>query len=94
MPDDNTTNWTIAVSKDTDSTVRAFLAQHGMGSRDLPKFIEEAVKWRVLDRTISEARARFADVPSDELLSIVDEAVAEARVAQDAESGGVATTER
>ena len=44
VPDDNTTNWTIAVSKDTDSTVRAFLAQHGMGSRDLLKFIEEAVK--------------------------------------------------
>ncbi len=69
------TRWTVSVSKDTDIAVRSFLAQRGMKKGDLSKFIEEAVKWRVLDQTIAEVRAKFADVPADELESLIDEAV-------------------
>ena len=50
MPDD-TTRWTASVSKETDISVCSFLAQRGMKKGDLSKFIEEAVKWRVLDQT-------------------------------------------
>ena len=46
------------------------------------KFIEEAVKWRVLDQTMTEARSKFADMPPKELESIIDEAVAAARKAK------------
>ncbi len=74
MPDD-TTRWTVSVSKETDITVRSFLAQRGMKKGDLSKFIEEAVKWRVLDQTVTEARSKFADMPSAELESLIDEAV-------------------
>ena len=28
-------------------------------------FIEDAVKWRVLDQTMAEARVGFADLPPD-----------------------------
>ncbi len=34
-----------------------------MKKGDLSKFIEDAVKWRVLDQTMVEARAGFADLP-------------------------------
>ena len=68
MPDD-TTRWTVSVSKDTDIAVRSFLAQRGMKKGDLSKFIEEAVKWRVLDQTMAEARSKFADMPPEELES-------------------------
>ena len=78
MPDDNT-RWTVSVSKDTDIAVRSFLAQRGMKKGDLSKFIEEAVKWRVLDQTMTEARRRFADMPPAELESLIDEAVAAVR---------------
>ena len=78
MPDD-TARWTVSVSKDTDIAVRSFLAQRGMKKGDLSKFIEEAVKWRVLDRTIAEARSKFADVAPEELETLIDEAVAAVR---------------
>jgi hypothetical protein len=78
MPND-TTRWTISVSKGTDIAVRSFLAQRGMKKGDLSKFIEEAVKWRVFDRTLGEVRDKFADVPAEELESLIDEAVAAVR---------------
>jgi len=75
MTDDTTTRWTVSVSKDTDVAVRTFLAQRGMKKGDLSKFIEEAVRWRVLDQTIAEARAKFADLSSEALDSLIEEAV-------------------
>lgn len=80
MPDD-VTRWTVSVSKETDIAVRTFLAQRGMKKGDLSKFIEEAVKWRVLDQTAAEARAKFADMAPDEVEALVDEAVNAARQA-------------
>jgi hypothetical protein len=75
---DNTTRWTVSVSKQTDIAVRSFLAQRGMKKGDLSKFIEDAVQWRVLDQTIAEARRKFADLPPDELDALLAEAVAAA----------------
>lgn len=79
MTDEATTRWTVSVSRETDIAVRSFLAQRGMKKGDLSKFIEEAVKWRVLDQTIAEARSKFADMPPDELEAVIDEAVAAVR---------------
>ncbi len=79
MSANNMTRWTVSVSKDTDISVRSFLAQRGLKKGDLSKFIEEAVKWRVLDRTMAEARDSFADMPPDELETMIDEAVVAAR---------------
>jgi hypothetical protein len=79
MMTDTTTRWTVSVSKDTDIAVRSFLAQRGMKKGDLSKFIEEAVQWRVLDQTITEARSKFADMSPDAVESVVAEAVTAAR---------------
>jgi len=76
---DGTRRWTVSVSRATDMAVRSFLAQRGMKIGDLSKFIEEAVKWRVLDQTMAEARAKFVDVPAETLESIINEAVAATR---------------
>ncbi len=81
MPDD-TTRWTVSVSKETDIAVRSFLAQRGMKKGDLSKFIEDAVKWRVLDQTVADARGKFADLPPDEVEAMVDEAVTSVRQAR------------
>ncbi|RYE51688.1 MAG: hypothetical protein EOP21_00740, partial [Hyphomicrobiales bacterium] len=45
------TRWTVSVSKQTDIAVRTLLAQRGLKKGDLSKFIEDAVKWRVLEQT-------------------------------------------
>ena len=82
MPDTTTTRWTVSVSRDTDIAVRSFLAQRGMKKGDLSKFIEDAVKWRVLDQTMAEARVGFADLPSSAVETLVDEALAAVRQAR------------
>jgi Ribbon-helix-helix domain len=78
MPDD-AVRWTVTVSPETDSVVRAHLADRGLSERDLAEFVEEAVRWRVLDRTVSEVRGRFADMAKDDLDAPIEEAVATAR---------------
>jgi len=79
MPNDTTTRWTVSVSKDTDSAVRTFLAQRGMKKGDLSKFIEDAVKWRVLDQTMADARGNFDKFSPEALESLLDEAVTATR---------------
>jgi hypothetical protein len=75
MPSNTTIRWTVSVSKDTDIAVRSFLAQRGMKKGDLSKFIEDAVKWRVFDRTMTEAREKCADMTPAALEALIDEAV-------------------
>ena len=74
MLGDNTTRWTVTVSKDTDIAVRSLLAQRGLKKGDLSKFIEEAVKWRVFDQTLAETRAEFADLAPEALQDLINEA--------------------
>ena len=71
--------WSIKVPKETDLTLRTFLGVRGMKKGDLSKFIEEAVRRRVLQRTIQDIRARNADADPDEIQRIVDEALGEVR---------------
>jgi hypothetical protein len=74
LTNNETTKWTVTVSKETDIAVRTFLAGKGMKKGDLSKFIEEAVKWRVLEKTIKEARDQLNDFPAGTLQSLIDEA--------------------
>lgn len=79
MAESNLTRWTVSVPKETDISLRCFLAEHGMKKGDMSKFIVDAVKWRILDQTVSEIRKQFADMSQDELQSLVDEATESVR---------------
>ena len=72
---ENTVRWSLVVSKDTDISLRSFLAQQGMRKGDLSKFVEEAVRWRVLDRVAAETKARNAHVSAKKLEAAIAEAV-------------------
>ena len=74
MLGDNTTRWTVTVSKDTDIAVRSLLAQRGLKKGDLSRFIEEAVKWRVFDQTLAETRVEFDDLAPEALQDLINEA--------------------
>jgi Ribbon-helix-helix domain len=50
-----------------------------MKNGDLSKFVEDTVRWRVLQRTIQDIRERNAGADPDEIQRIVDEAVSEVR---------------
>ena len=79
MTTDNMTRWTVMVSKDTDISLRNFLAHRGMKKGDLSRFIEEVVRWRVFDQTLAETREKFADLPPEELQAMIDKVTARAR---------------
>ena len=75
----NPVRWTVRVSKETDVAVRTFLAQRGMKKGDLAKFVEEAVRWRVLDQTVAKTKARNASASAADIDAAVDEALAAVR---------------
>lgn len=76
---DDTVRWTVKVSRETDTTLRSYLAQRGMKKGDISKFVEEAVRWRVLDRLVSEVKSRNAGVSARKIQAAVDEALAAVR---------------
>jgi hypothetical protein len=71
--------WSIKVSKETDLSLRTFLGSQGMKKGDLSKFIEEAVRWRLFNRSVQDIKARNAGSDPDELQAAIDEAVREVR---------------
>jgi hypothetical protein len=72
--------WNIAVSADTDQSLRMYLAGQGGGRKgDLSRFIEEAVRAHILELTVEQAKAANADVSEGDLTAIVAEAVQRAR---------------
>lgn len=76
---DEPIRWTVRVSKDTDVAVRTFLAQRGMKKGDLAKFVEEAVRWRVLDQTVAQTKARNAKASAAQINAAIDEALQSVR---------------
>jgi hypothetical protein len=71
--------WNIKVSKETDLALRTYLGALGMKKGDLSKFIEEAVRWRIFNRTVQEIKARNANADPDELQAIIDSSLREVR---------------
>jgi len=75
-----TTRWNLAVSTETDQSLRMFLASQGGGKKgDLSRFIEEAVRAHILELTAEQTKADNATVNEKELDSVIDEALQWAR---------------
>lgn len=79
---EDTVRWTVKVSRETDVALRSYLARQGTKKGDLSRFVEEAVRWRVLDRVVSEVKARNAGASPRKMQAIVDEALAVVRAEQ------------
>ncbi|MBZ0067739.1 MAG: ribbon-helix-helix domain-containing protein [Thiobacillus sp.] len=76
----DTIRWNVAVSADTDQSLRMFLASQGGGRKgDLSRFIEEAVRAHILELTAEQAKAANAIVSEADLTAMVDEALQSAR---------------
>lgn len=71
--------WTMKVSSETDLSLRTFLGAKGMKKGDLSRFVEEAVRWRILDQTVRDLKDRNQDLDPDELETLIGQAVAEER---------------
>jgi Ribbon-helix-helix domain len=76
----STVRWNIAVSKDTDQSLRIFLASIGGGKKgDISRFVEEAVQAHILELTAEYAKAANANVSEDEINFAIEEALNWAR---------------
>lgn len=76
----NSVRWNVAVSPDTDQSVRLFLASQGGGRKgDLSRFIEEAVRAHILELSAEQAKKANVDVAEVDLTAIVAEAIQWAR---------------
>jgi hypothetical protein len=76
----STTRWNLVVSKQTDKSLRQFLAAEGGGKKgDLSHFVEEAVKKHIFDSAHRAAQAHNANVPLEEIEAAVEESLAWAR---------------
>jgi hypothetical protein len=71
--------WTVKVSKDTDVSLRSFLAQRGMKKGDLSKFIERAVQKEVFAQTVADVQARNANVPDEQIEEAIEDALRQVR---------------
>lgn len=73
------TRWNLVVSDKTDRAVRTFLARTGGKKGDLSRFVDDAVRRRVLDLTVREIKDRNARYDQQEILDLIDEEVNAAR---------------
>ncbi len=77
--EDELVRWTVKVSKDTDVSLRTFLAQRGLKKGDLSKFIERAVQKEVFAQTVAAVQARNEGVPDGEIEKAIDDALRQVR---------------
>jgi len=76
----NSVRWNIAVSPDTDQSVRMFLASQGGGRKgNLSRFIEKAVRTYIFARAVEEAKTANINVDEADLTVMINEAVQRAR---------------
>lgn len=71
----NAVRWTISVSSETDKSLRSYLGMRGMKKGDISKFVEDAVRWRMLDHTVQTIKDRNQDMPPEDLESLINDAV-------------------
>lgn len=75
-----TTRWNLVVSKQTDISLRQFLASEGGGKKgDLSRFVEDTIKERIYDLTAQAIKQENASRTPEEIDNIVEEALAWAR---------------
>ena len=69
------TRWNLSIPEETDRALRTFLARTGGRKGDLSRFVDEAVRRRVLDLTVREIKDRNSRYDQQELLDLIDEEV-------------------
>ena len=73
------TRWNLSIPEETDRAVRAFLSRNGGKMSDLSQFVNDAVRRRLVELTVSKIKDRNARYDQSEILAIIDEEVDAAR---------------
>jgi hypothetical protein len=73
------TRWNLVIPESTDRAVRTLLARTGGRKGDLSRFVDAAVRQRVLDLTVAGIKDRNAGLDEQEILDLIDREVDAAR---------------
>ena len=74
------TRWNLIVSRRTDTALRRLLAREGQGRKGgLSRFVEEAVRARILEFEAERAKTQNADMSTEAIGAAIDEALEWAR---------------
>jgi hypothetical protein len=72
----STTRWSLVVSQETDAALRQVLAAEGRARKgELSRFVEEAVRARILELEAEVAKRANAGRAEAEITDAVDEAL-------------------
>lgn len=71
--------WSLSIPEETDRALRMYLARNGGRKGDLSRFVDEAVRRRIFDLTVSQVKDRNARYNQREILELIDEELNAAR---------------
>ena len=71
--------WNLTIPEKTDRAVRTFLARTGGRKGDLSRFVDAAVRRRLLDLTVAEIKERNAGQDQQKILELIEDEVDAAR---------------
>ena len=69
------TRWNLSIPEETDRAVRIFLSRNGEQAGDLSQFVNDAVRRRLVELTVSNIKDRNARYDQSEILVIINEEV-------------------
>ena len=73
------TQWNIVISKDTDRTVRSYLARTSGKKDNLSRFVDRAVRQAIFWETVEMVWDRNKHLSDEDAQTLADEAVAHVR---------------
>ena len=65
--------WNLSIPEETDRALRMYLARNGGRKGDLSRFVDDAVRRRIFDLTVSQVKERNAGYNQREILEVIDE---------------------
>jgi hypothetical protein len=72
--------WNLVVSQETDESLRRFLANQGRGRKgELSRFVEDAVRTRIFELEVRQAKAENSGIPQETIEAAIEEALEWAR---------------
>ncbi len=76
--------WNLTIPDETDRSVRSFLERNGQNAEDISEFVNDAVRRRIFELTVSQVKKRNAHYDQAEIRKIIDEEVAAVRMGRSA----------
>lgn len=73
------TRWTLVISDETDTRLRAFLGSRGAKKGDLSRYVEQAVNRSIFEDTVEAVQERNLRYDPDVMMNDIEDAIREVR---------------